>query len=49
LAKEAGDISTAGSNRICSDGRCRKDKYSYDDPSIEDRVFSKKLIYYGCG
>jgi len=49
LAKEAEDISTAGSHRTCSNGRCRKDKYSYSNPSTEDRVSSKEPIHYGCG
>jgi len=49
LAKEAGDTSTAGSNRACSDGRCGKDKHSYGDPSTQNRVSLKEPIYYGCG
>jgi len=49
LAKEAGDASTVGSHRICSNGRYGKDKYSYDDPSTEDRVSLKEPICYGCG
>jgi len=49
LAKEAEDASTAGSNRVCSNGRCGKDKHSYGDPLTEDRVSSKEPICYGCG
>ena len=49
LAKEAGVASTVGSHGICSDGRSRKNKCSHDDPSTENRVFSKELICYGCG
>ena len=49
LTKEAGDTSVVGSNRIYSDGRCRKDKCSYGDSLIEDRVSLKKPIHYGCG
>jgi len=49
LAKEAGDTSIVGSHRICSNGRYGKDKYSYDDPSTEDRVSLKEPICYGCG
>jgi len=48
LAKEAGDVSTAGFNRTCSNGRSRKNECSDGKSSIEDRVSSKKPIYYGC-
>jgi len=46
--REAGVALTVGSNRTCSDGRCGKNKHSYDNPSTEDRVSSKELICYGC-
>jgi len=49
LAKEAGDTSTVGPHRICSDRRYREDKCSYGNPSTENRVSSKEPIHYGCG
>jgi len=49
LAKEARVALTAGSNRVCSNERSGKDKYSYGDPSTEDRISSKEPICYGCG
>jgi len=49
LAKETGDASTVGSNRICSNRRSRKNKYSDGETStVRGRVSSKKPIYYGC-
>ena len=50
LAKEAGDASTVGSYRTCSDGRSKEDKCSNGEtPTARDRVSSKKPIHYGCG
>jgi len=49
LAKEAGDTSTAGSHRTCSDGRSREDKCGDGNPSTEGRVSLKEPICYGCG
>jgi len=49
LAKKAGDASTVGSYRTCSDGRYRKNKCGDGDPSTEGRVSSKEPICYGCG
>jgi len=50
LAKEAGDASTAGSHRTCSNGRSRKDKCGNGEIlTARGRVSSKELICHGCG
>jgi len=49
LAKKAGDASTVGSHRACSNGRDRKDECGDGEPSTEGRVSSRKPICYGCG
>jgi len=49
LAKKTGVASTAGSNRVCSNRRCEKNKYSHGNPLIEDWVSSKEPICYECG
>ena len=49
LAKEAGDVSTVGSHRACSNGRGRKDECGNGKPSTEGRISSKEPIGYGCG
>jgi len=49
MAKEAGNTSTAGDNKICSDGRCGKNEYG--DGKIltaRDRVPLKELVCHGC-
>jgi len=49
LAKEAGDASTAGSHRTCSNGRSRKDKCGNGEIlTARGRVSSKELICHGC-
>jgi len=48
LAKEAGDVSTVGSHRACSNGRGRKDECGNSKPSTEGRISSKEPIGYGC-
>jgi len=49
LAEKAGDTSIEDSHRICSNGRCGKNKCGNGDPSTEGRVSLKELIHYGCG
>jgi len=49
VAKKAGNTSTVGNNRACSDGESRKNKCRSGMPSTEDRVGSMQPICYGCG
>jgi len=49
LAKKAENISTAGSNRICSDGRSGENNGGNGVPSTEGRGCSKKPICHRCG
>jgi len=50
LAKKAEVVSTAGSNRTCSNGRSGKDKCGDGEtPTARCRVSSKEPICYGCG
>jgi len=50
LAKKAEDASTAGSYRICSNGRSREDKCGNGEtPTARGKVPSKEPICYGCG
>jgi len=48
VAKEAENISTVDSNKICSNGRSREDKYGDSILSTEGRCCSIKPICYGC-
>jgi len=48
LAKEAGDASTAGFHRICSNRRSGENKHSDGELLTKGRVFSKELIYHRC-
>jgi len=48
MVEEAGNVSSAGDNRVCSNGGSREDRGGNDIPSIESRVCSKESICYGC-
>ena len=48
MAKEAENASTVDSNKVCSNGRSREDKYGDGILSIEGRGCSMKPICYGC-
>jgi len=47
VAEEAGNGSSAGDNRTCSDRRSRKDECNNDAPSIERGDCSKKPLCNG--
>jgi len=49
MAQKAGNISTAGSSRTCSDGGSRENKRGNSMPTTEGRVGLIQPICYGCG
>ena len=49
VAEEAGNASSVGDNRACSDGGSGKDRYSDDMLLAESREYTKKPLHYGCG
>ena len=49
LAKEAGDVSLAGSNSAYSNGRSGENKHSNGAPLTEGRVCSTQPICHGGG
>jgi len=48
VVEEAGNASSAGDNRACSDGGSGEDRNSNGAFSTEGRVCSKEPIYHGC-
>jgi len=49
IAKKAGNASTVGDNRVCSNERGGKDKYGDGEtPIARDRISSKEPICYRC-
>jgi len=47
MAEKARNAPSAGNNRACSNGRNKEDKCSNDVSSTDNRICSKKPIYYG--
>jgi len=47
LAKKTKDASTVGSNRICSNGRSKENKYSNGIFQLEDIIGAMQPICYG--
>jgi len=48
MAKEAGNISTAGNNRACSDRESRKNRCGDGMLSTESRDCPKEPLYHEC-
>jgi len=49
LAEEIRGSLTASTNRACSDGRGKKDKYRNGTPESVSRGYTSEPIYNGCG
>ena len=50
VAEKAGNATSAGNNKVCSDKGSRKNKHSSSEKSrigTRDRVAKKGLLYYG--
>ena len=46
MVEKAGNATSAGDNRTCSDERNRKDRCSDDTPSAKSREYIKKPLCY---